>query len=169
MITFSLTALVMLAQSTAWADGGTVQMRRDADGLLITVFASPSPLPVGPADISLLLQNRNTLEPVLDAKISLILRQDATAIEFVARPTREGARNKLLYAATAMFAEPGKWRLAITVSHQGKETKAAGVLNVAPAPSRIASYAGYIAFPPVMIVLVVIRERLIQRRSRRGE
>src|SRR5580704_16745299 len=109
-----LPILLILAQA-ALADGGTVQMRQEAGDLVITVFASPIPVSVGPVDISLLLKNRNGLEPVLDASVSLILLQPDSNIEFRARPTREQARNKLLYAAPVMFSQAGKWRISVTV------------------------------------------------------
>jgi hypothetical protein len=163
-----LPAVVILAQATAFADGGTVQLRQEAGGLVITVFTSPSPLSVGPVDISLLLQNQDGLEPVLDAKVSLVLLDDDWGIEFQARPTREQARNKLLYAAPLMFSQPGKWQIVVKVLRNGNETDTTGFLEVAPAPGKTASYAGYIAFPPVMIGLFMLRERLIRRRSRMG-
>jgi hypothetical protein len=162
-----LPVLVILVQATASADGGTVQLRKEAGDLVITVFASPSPLSVGPVDISLLLQNRDGLEPVLDAKVSLVLRANDSGIEFRASPTREQARNKLLYAAPITFSKPGKWQIAVTVRRNGKETDAVGILQVAPVHGSASSYAGYIAFPPVMIVLFIVRERLIRRRSQR--
>jgi hypothetical protein len=161
-----LPALAILAQAAAWADGGTVLLRQEAGDLVITVFASPSPLSVGPVDISLLIQDRNGLEPVLGVDVSLLLRNDDSGIELQARPTREQARNRLLYAAPVTFSEPGKWQMAVTVRRNGEETNAVGTLDVAPAPGKSASYAAYIAFPPVMIVLFVIRERLIRGRSR---
>src|SRR5438876_7656133 len=110
-----LPAMLILAQATALADGGTVQLRKEAGDLVITIFTSPAPLSVGPADISLLVQNRNGLEPVLDANVFLFLREDTSGIEFQARPTREQARNKLLYAAPVMFSRPGRWQIAVTV------------------------------------------------------
>src|SRR5713101_8167935 len=145
-----LPALAIMAQAAAWADGGTVLLRQEAGDLVITVFASPSPLSVGPVDISLLLQNRNGLEPVLDANVSLVFRAHDSEMEFWARPTREQARNKLLYAAPVMFSKPGKWQIAVTVARNGQEAHAAGILEVAPAPHRTVSYAGYLAFPPLM-------------------
>jgi hypothetical protein len=162
-------ALVILVQATAWADGGTVQLRQEAGDLVITVFASPGPLSVGPVDISLLLQNRDGLEPVLDAKVSLVLREDDSTLELQAQPTREQARNKLLYAAPVTLSNPGKWHIAVRVLENGTETDAAGILEVAAAPDKAASYAGYIAFPPVMIGLFIVRQWLIRQRSRRGE
>jgi hypothetical protein len=162
-------ALVILVQATAWPDGGTVRLRHEASDLVITVFTSPSPLSVGPVDISVLLQNREGLEPVLDAKVSLALRTDDSGIELQARPTREQARNKLLYAAPVTLSKPGKWHIVVTVLRNGKKTDTAGILEAAAAPDKASSYTGYIAFPPVMIGLFMVRQRLIRRRSRRGE
>src|SRR5258708_32074532 len=136
-------ALAILAQAVAWADGGTLLLRSEVGDLVISVFASPSPLSVGPIDISLLLQNRDGLEPVLDANVSLVLRADDSGIEFQARPTREQARNKLLYAAPVMLSKQGKCQIAVTVMRNGKETDAVGILEVAPVHARASSYAGY--------------------------
>jgi hypothetical protein len=163
-----LPTLLILAQSLAWADGGMVQMRQETGDLVITVFTSPSPLSVGPMDISLLLQNRNGLDPVLDASVSLVLVHADSNIEFHARPSREQARNKLLYAAPVIFSRPGKWRMSVTVRRNEKEVAAAGTLEVGPAPGGAVSLAGLLAFPPIMIMLFVVRERLLRRRSRRG-
>jgi hypothetical protein len=162
-------ALVILAQATAWADGGTVQLRQESGDLIITVFASPGPLSVGPVDISLLLQNREGLQPVLDAKVSLVLRAEDSGVELQARPTREQARNKLLYAAPVTLSKPGKWYIVVTVLENGKKINTAGILEVGSAPDKAVSYAGYIAFPPVMIGLFMVRQRLIRQRSKRDE
>jgi hypothetical protein len=157
--------VLILAQTTALADGGTVQLRKEAGPFVITVFTAPAPLSAGPVDISLLLQNRNGLEPVLDASVSLTLR-DASGAEIRARPTREQAQNKLLYAAPVTLAEPGKWRLGVTILRNGERTGATGIIDVAPTPEMSASYWSYIAFPPSMIVAFVVRERLIRRKAR---
>jgi hypothetical protein len=159
--------LLILARATAWADGGMVHMRQETGDLIITVFTSPTPLSVGPVDLSLLLQNRNGLDPVLDASVSVVLVHADSNIEFHARPSREQARNKLLYAAPVIFSRPGKWRMSVTVRRNEKEVAASGTLDVAPSPGRELSLAGFLAFPPIMIMLFVVRERLLRRRSRR--
>ena len=161
-----LPALAIVAQATAFADGGTVQLRKEVGNLAITVFTSPAPLSVGRADISLLIQNRIGLEPVLDADVRVILHEEISNSEFQADPTRMQAQNKLLYAAPVIFSKPGTWHLAVAVVRNGEKASVAGIFEVAPAPARAAAYAGYIAFPPVMIVLFVIRERLIRRKQR---
>jgi hypothetical protein len=161
-----LTFVAILAPARLFADGGTVQLRKEAGALLITVFTSPSPLSAGPVDFSLLLQTRNGLEPVLDADVSMRLRTDASDTEIQARPTRQQAQNKLLYAAPVTLSESGKWRLALTIFRNGERTDATGTIDVAPAPEKPLSYWSYIAFPPVMIALFVVRERLISRKAR---
>ncbi|HEV8039349.1 MAG TPA: hypothetical protein VGP62_10845 [Bryobacteraceae bacterium] len=156
---------IILAQTLAWADGGAVQLREEAGPFVITVFTAPAPLSAGPVDISLLLQNRNGLEPVLDASVSLILR-DPSGAEIPARLTREQAQNKLLYAAPVTLAKSGKWQLDITILKNGERTSAKGTIDVAPAPEMTASYWSYIAFPPFTIMAFVVRERLIRRRKK---
>ena len=159
--------IMIFAHAIAFADGGTVQLRKEAGGLVITVFTSPAPLSTGPIDISLLLQNRNGLEPVLDVDVSLILRADASSTEIQARATREQAQNKLLYAAPVTLTESGKWRLAVTILRNGERTEATGTIDVPQAPEIAASYWSYIAFPPLIIAAFVVRERLIRRRPKR--
>jgi hypothetical protein len=97
-------------QTTAFADSGTVQWRKQAGSLSIIAFTIPAPLSAGPIVIGLLVQKRNGLEPVLDASVSLLLRLDGSNAEIHARPTREQAQNKLLYAAPVKFAASGKWQ-----------------------------------------------------------
>ena len=161
-----LPALAIVAQATTFADGGTVQLRKEVGNLAITVFTSPAPLSVGRADISLLIQNRIGLEPVLDADVRVILHEEISNSEFQVDPTRMQAQNKLLYAAPVIFSKPGRWHLAVAVGRNGEKASVAGTFEVAASPARAVAYAGYIAFPPMMIVLFVIRERLIRRKSR---
>jgi hypothetical protein len=159
-------AAAILLPTIAFADGGSIPLRREAGDLAITVFTSPVPLSVGPADISLLIQNRNGLDPVLDADVRLVLHNEPSSIEFQAHPTRALAKNKLLYAAPVIFAKPGKWQITVVVMHHGNQTSVNGTFEVRSAPPRAVSYAGYIALPPVLVTLFLIREGLIRRKSR---
>jgi hypothetical protein len=158
--------LMITAQASAFADGGTVQFRKEAGSLVITLFTSPAPLSAGPADISLLLQNRNGLEPVVDANVSLVLRADASNAEIRVRPTRERAQNKLLYAAPVTLAESGKWQLSVTILRNGERIDTTGLIDVAPTREMVVSYWGYVAFPPFMIVAFAVREGLIRRKPK---
>ena len=162
-----LPAAGILAYATAFADGGTVQFRQEAGDLAITVFSTPSPLSVGRADISILLQKRDGLEPVLDAEVSLLLRTDGPESGLQARASREEARNKLLYATSVIFPKPGKWQVAVKVERLAGKTTAEGILNVAPAPGTAGSYLAFIVFPMGMSLFVMVREVLIRRKLER--
>jgi hypothetical protein len=162
--TLLFVTVVLLAQAHAFADGGTVQMRKEAGALLITVFTSPTPLSAGPADISVLVQNRDGLAPVLDARVSVLLRREGSSTEIRAHATREQAQNKLLYAALVTVPESGKWQLSVTTLHNAFRTEIGGEIRVTQGHELAGSYWGYLAFPPVMIAVFVIREWLIRRR-----
>ena len=97
------------------------------------------PLSAGPGVISLLVQNRNGLEPVLDANVSLLLRSEASNAEIRAQPTREQAQSKPVYAAPVTLAESGKWQLAVTILRNGERTDATETIDVAPTPAMVAS------------------------------
>jgi hypothetical protein len=124
------------------------------------------PLSAGPGVISLLVQNRNGLEPVLDADVSLLLRSEASKTEIRAQPTREQAQSKL-YNAPVTLAESGKWQLAVTILRNGEQTDATGTIDVPPTLAMVASYWGYIAFPPLMIMAFVGHELLLRHRPSR--
>lgn len=160
----SIPVVMILAQAAAFADGGAVQLRLEAGTLAITVFTSQPPLSAGPVDISLLLQNRDGLEPVLDASISLLLRAQDSDDEIRVHPTREQAQNKLLYAAPVTLGEFGKWQLVATILRNGRRTEATGIIDVAPTREMVASYWGYVAFPPFMIVAFFTHKWLLRRR-----
>jgi hypothetical protein len=162
----SLLSVLFLAQATALADGGTVQLRTEAGAFVITVFTSPAPLTAGPVDISLLVQNRDGLQPVLDANVSLMLRAQASGTEIQAKASRQKAQNKLLFAAPVTLAESGKWQIAVTILRNGERTAATGTIDVAPPREMVDSYWGYVALPPFLIVVFVVRERLILRKEK---
>ena len=156
--------LATLSPVSVHADGGMVIMRKEVDALIITVFASPAPLSVGPADISVLVQNRDGLQPLLDAQVSVLLQGQSSTAEIRARATREQAQNKLLYAALLTIPEPGKWRLLITTLHHGNHVKIGHDIDVNQGDSARRSDWEYIALPIITVAVFVIRECLMRRR-----
>jgi FixH len=143
----------------ALADGGVVQMQRSSGRFVITVFTAPVPLRAGPADISILIQDRNSHHPVLDAEVTMSLYQEGReAIKAEAR--REQATNKLLYAALVSLPEAGRWKIEVTVVRNSEETRISGVMMVAPPLPFLLAYWWTLALPPVAIGLFVINQWL---------
>ena len=156
MIPRSLAILLTLTPALL-ADGGVIQSRQEAGPFVITVFAAPS-------ELSVLVQNRETLEPDLEATVSIRLQHGDTDV--TSEATREQAHNKLLRAAAVNLDDPGEWRYTVTVSRAGTHASITGTMNVPPAKPKLASYWSYLAFPPLCIALFAIHQRLRARQTR---
>jgi len=159
--------LLLLAVLGTWtapglfADGGAVVLHRDAGPFVITVFASPAPLRAGPADLSVMIQRRDSLDPVLDAAVSLTVERNGAGLTLAA--TRDQAQNKLLYAATVNLTEPGLRKYSVNVHHGAEDSELSGTLSVEPPQPKIDAYWGYFALPPLCIAIFVIHQLLARR------
>jgi hypothetical protein len=152
-------AIVFLA-AAAWllADGGAIQLRQQAGPFWVTVFASPAPLHAGPADLSVLVQDRETLQSVLDSAVTLRLQHESVNIDAVA--TRALAQNKLLYAASVNLAGAGEWKYSVTVRRGSDQGMVSGSMTIAPAEAPLAAHWVSIAFAPLCILIFALHQRL---------
>lgn len=110
-------SLILLAGSScelALADGGTVRLVEDVGGYQISVFTSPNPLRAGPVDVSVLVQDTATAEPVPNTQIFLRLTpRDRLTATMHALATPAAATNKLLQAALVELPSPGTWDVEV--------------------------------------------------------
>lgn len=159
----SICALFALA-IPLFADGGAVLSRQDSGPFVITVFAAPVPLRAGPIDMTVMVQTRDTLQPVLDADVSIRL-DGASPIEAVA--SRSQAQNKLLYAVTFDLPRPGDWKYTVSVQNAAGQAATSGEFD-AGQPGRMQSSASfYLGIPPVLIAIFLLHQWLVRRESRR--
>src|SRR5438309_8563387 len=98
----------------AYGDGGTMRLSEKRDRLLITVFTAPATFRVGPVDISVLVQDALTGEPVPQTRVTVRMTKPGQFV-LVGPATREAATNKLLHAAEFELPEPGRWQLEVEV------------------------------------------------------
>jgi len=152
--------LFALSASPLFADGGAVQLQQQAGPFLITVFASPVPAQVGPVDLSVLVQDRNSLNPVLDAVVSLQIGEE------IVPATHALAQNKLLYAGTVNLNEPRDWKYSVSARRNSIETKVAGTLRVDPSAAKLDAYWRYLALPPFAIALFTAHQLLKRHKGR---
>ena len=157
--------LLLIFTGTLLADGGAVQSRQEAGPFIITVFTSPSPLRAGPVDLSVLVQDRETQHVLLDAGVSIHLRN--ANFEIQATAISANALNKLLYAANVDLKIPGDWQYSVTITRASASATVSGKMTAAPAGTSLSSYWSYFAFPPVCIVLFGIHQWLRLAGSRR--
>src|SRR5262249_32753240 len=152
----------------AVADGGRILLSGSSGGLLVTVFAAPSPLRVGIADLSVLVQETAGASG-LDAPVTLDLSRIAeprSRVHLVAPPGP--APNRLLYAARAERDEAGPWRIAVAVDRGVEEVAFETTFEVAPAATPVARYWPWLAIVPIVVTIFLLHQRLRDRQAARG-
>jgi hypothetical protein len=147
----------------AQAHGAVAQFTREAGPFVVTVFTTPSPLQAGPVDISLLIQNRENQQPVLDCVALLQLRKD-DAISIHWEATHEAAQNKLLYAAQTKVPESGVWQLEVAITRETDSVEVGGAITVASSSPVVLAYWRSLALPPLLISLFALNQWLKRRR-----
>jgi hypothetical protein len=155
--------LVALSLSTpslvARADGGVVLWQQTTGPFTVTLFSTELPLRPGPADISVLLEKPGGHSPVIDARVFIELENEG-GVTVNAEATHNQARNKLLYCSLMNLPAAGRWRMKLNVSRGGERAEASGDLNVAEPRPVLFLYWGLISFPPVVMILFLINQRL---------
>lgn len=180
IVTVSLT---MSAPRLAKGDGGIIRLREAQGPFSVTVFSSPESVSGGLADVSALIQERETGKVVLDADVSFTLSPpDGSAPsqsdEFcgsskalmrlpdemnnpaTVRATREQASNKLLYAAPLELNAPGDWKLHVVVS-RGTDTAWFDCrLPVTLSSGKLTGLWPYLWLPPLVVIAFALNQWL---------
>jgi hypothetical protein len=178
MRTWHLVSLFLCLAGNAFADGGSVQLHSVSGPFDITLFAEP-PLPrAGQIDLSALIQDAKSGEPVMDAVVTLALtpvkvHQNAqpawyppscvvsTPANLAAVPLlHSGASNRLLYGATVEIPSAGVWHVRTEVQRGGEHAFVEGSVDIADPFPPVASYWPLFLFPVVAVGLYVLRERI---------
>lgn len=147
------------------ADGGSLQLRKQAGDLIVSVFTSPVPLRAGQADLSAMVQKTSDQSPIMDAKVMFhLLNRSADNVTEIALPARHSdASNKLLYAAKTKIPSPGQWTLRVDVEANHESLMAAGRIAVLPSEPPINRYWPYFALP-LLCALAFALNRWLRRR-----
>ena len=106
----------LLLPLSARADGGLARLVVESGELRLTVFSSPTPLRAGPVDLSVMVQDRETLEPMLDQRVELRLGPSEGGRTLEVAATREDSTNRLFYSALVDLPDPGRWRIEVEVT-----------------------------------------------------
>jgi hypothetical protein len=183
MRTTLIFGLMLFLARTSWADGGAIQFQGDAGSFHVTVFTLPPILSAGSVDVTVLVQDRSKLDPLLDARVTLDLTAQAAsgpkkeawlppACALNMPPSLAGiparlnhGENRLLYGALVQVPYSGIWRLKINV-HRYSETESVGTLLKVnpPVPPPLAYWQLFI-LPPLGL-LGFILNRTARRRER---
>ena len=117
-------ALLLASSSLLHADGGLTLGQIEREGLRVTVFAAPVPIRAGPLDVTFLVQELPSNQPVTDAHIACSVQKLSPPspspvrlpawCSTIAPGTRIQANakhssNKLLLGAYLPLTEAGRW------------------------------------------------------------
>ena len=156
-------AALLACAAAVLGDGGRVRLRGDAGPFTVTIFTAPEPLAAGPADVSVLVQDRATGEVLPDASVEIVLVGPGGGAPTI-RAAAPGT-NRLLRAAAVTFDRPGSWGLEVVVRRGSETGRVACPLPVGPPSSPLGAVWPFFAFPPAAIGLFALRGA-IRRRPR---
>jgi hypothetical protein len=179
--------LFMIAPWAAQADGGVVRARETQGPFVITVFSPPTITLSAPADLSVLVQHKDTGTAVLDATVELaftapsgsslpveggwcgpmkdtfLLGASALGRSPAVPATHARATNKLLYAAQVILPARGEWHMQVAVRHHGETSMLSCNLPIVEPTAQWAILWPWLVFPPIAVALFVLHQRLRYR------
>jgi hypothetical protein len=151
---------------TAIADGGAVRLLERVGNYQIAVFTAPTPLRAGPVDVSVLVQNADSHEPISGAQVTIkATQQDEPEVTVSHLATTDAATNKLFQAAILDLSAAGRWELEVSVDGSLGTAQARTEVEVAePLPPYLALWP-WVCWPIVPILLFAVYQRFARRRS----
>jgi hypothetical protein len=164
VVWLTLLSLFVWPSSFVRADGGTLRLWERAGGYQIAVFTAPTPLRAGPVDVSVLVQDGTSGEPIPEVRVTIHLRQDDESLAYPA--TGEAATNKLFRAAQLDLPRPGRWAARIAVEGPCGSAEVGCELEAGdPLPPGL-QLAPWIGWPALVVVLFGVHQVLVRRRQR---
>lgn len=176
-----LIILFGLSSGVAHGDGGVVRFRAVEGPFIVTIFTASELLQDSPVDVSVMVQERDSNDAILDATVKLTFTPPGVSMaepveqvcgvtgtpgarpdseQFTVAATREQASNKLLYAAPVKFGVTGDWQSQVSIKREGGAVKFACRLPVSPPPRKLMELFPYLVLPPLMVALFVLNQWL---------
>jgi len=176
-------ALSMLGLSLgdARADGGIMRAHEVQGPFVVTIFTASEPQQGSPVDVTVMVQERDSNDAILDATVKLILTPPARSLakpveevcgtwgtagfdpnseRFTVAATRRLASNKLLYAAPIKLDVAGTWQLRASIQREGDVVKISCSLPVSPPPHKLIGLLPYLILPALMVALFAVNQWL---------
>jgi hypothetical protein len=150
--------------AVARADGGTLRLSEQQGDYRISVFTAPTPWRVGPVDVSVLVQDATTGDPLPDVVVTIGL--DRPGASLLKQATAGAATNRLFQAAEFELPDSGRWQIDVSVrGPRGTASCSCAVVAGEPLPSWL-RLSPWIAWPAGVVLLFGIHQFLVRRRQR---
>jgi putative membrane protein len=121
-------------------DEDAVRLQQTSGPFHVSVFAPADPLEAGPCDISVLVQDAHSGEPMLDADVDIAI-QEEDGEATLTRATHDQSANRLLASATAQLPASGAWELRVLVHRGGDHAALSAMRPLAAARSEQPSHS----------------------------
>jgi hypothetical protein len=160
-MTLFLAVSSMLGSVIARGDGGIVRLHEASGPFSVTVFTAGDPLQAGPIDVSVLVQDRQTGAPMLDATVKLAIQPVfGTGPAVFTLATSEQANNKLLKAAR-ITVPGGSYAVSVSLSKGHQEAVFVANLRIVAANPRVSTIWPLLIIPPFAIALFALHQMLL--------
>jgi hypothetical protein len=159
-----ISSFILHPSSFLMADGGAVRLRERAGNYQVAVFTSPTPFRAGPVDVSVLVQDAATGEPVPQARVTVRLTERASGRVLEYPATSEAAVNKLLRAAVFQLPEPGWWDVDVAVEGPHGPAVIRFAVEADAPPPRWRELWPWFSWPAMAVVIFCVHRALVRRR-----
>jgi len=122
-----------LAPDSIDIDDAVLRFQRTSGPFHISVFGPRDPVEPGPCDISVLVQDARSEEPILNADVNVEVQPGGEGTPVVLKAGHEDSVNKLLASTTAHLPRSGSWQLRVLVRRGSDEAVVSSTLEVSEA------------------------------------
>ncbi|HTD15522.1 MAG TPA: hypothetical protein VK673_10100 [Chthoniobacterales bacterium] len=175
--------MLLFFTETSWADGGAIQFQGDTGQFHITVFTLPPILSAGSIDVTVLVQDRSNLSPLLDATVTLdLIAQDGSdpkreawsppccalnkAAALTDIPAKlDHAENRLLYGALVQIPYSGAWQLNVNIQRNTQRENVRTLLKVNPPAPPPLTYWHLFILPPLGVIGFILNQNARRRKK----
>ena len=156
--------LLGLPNARCWADGGVVRAIERDGPFQISAFTSPNPLVAGPVDISLLVQDADTLAPAEEVLIEVTITPRSRTYAAVTLPATADAATNKLFRACLVDLEPGWYDVEVICHAAQSRGKVRFALEVGAAPAQRAVLWPWFTWVVVPVVFFGLHQFLSRKK-----
>lgn len=150
----------------AVADGGSMRLSGKKGGYQIAVFTAPTPFRAGTVDISALVQDASTGDPLSEVRVTIrMTRPGVLPWNIRPQPRRRPTSSS---AAQFELPEAGRWDMQVQVEGLHGIAVIGGEVEAAESLPRWPELWPWIGWPAPVIVFFSIHQILVQRRFGRA-
>jgi hypothetical protein len=159
--------MLACAAVAAHADGGRLQIRQVAGPFVVSLFTTPESLAMGPADLSVMVEEQGSGDVLLDADVVIALTlEGAGSAPLIAHLSHAHATNRLLQDAVVQLPHAGPWHAVIHIREAGRDVTASTVLTIANYSARRGT-VWFFAVLPICAIALFAWVQVAKQRARR--